>query len=230
KNIVKINSLFVGSVIVLLLVAVVLGNAVDFRAAFTFIKNGIVSAIKIFFSGFAFVINLVMKMFRDEPAEGTGEIYVPHNPTRESNFAAGESIIVVLKILLLIAFVYVVVRIIVKIIKALLVKQQGMLDIVEEAEIERTLVVESTGIKRMFNVLFSPEEKLRKMYKKHILGYSYDIKLKNSSTCKEIQNEIMKNTNEDLSTLTELYSDVRYGGKPVDRGDLKKIKQLTSKR
>ncbi|MCM1272344.1 MAG: hypothetical protein NC225_01960 [Clostridium sp.] len=230
KNIVRTNSLFVGVVIAVLLVAAVLGNSIDFTAVLTAIKNVVVTVVKVIFSGIAFIINLIMKLFSAETAVGTGDTYTAVNKPRENNFAAGESILVLLQYALLAVLIYVAVKIIIKIVKALLVKQQGMLDIVEEAEVEKNLVTEAAGIKRIWNTLFSPEEKLRKMYKKYILGYSYDIRLKNSSTCGEIQQEVMEKTNEDVSDVTKLYSDVRYGGKNVSREDLKRIKQLTQKR
>ncbi len=230
KNIIKTNSMFVVVVIAVLLVAVILGNSIDFTAVLAMIKNAVVTVVKVIFSGFAFVINLIMKLFSGDTAVSSGESYTAVNKTSESNFAAGESIIVLLKYVLLAVLVYIAVRLVIRIIKALLVKQQGVLDIVEEAEAEKKIVTETVGIKRIFNTLFSPEEKLRKMYKKYILGYSYDIKLKNSRTCGEIQQEIMEKTNEDLSALTRLYSEVRYGGKAVGKDDIKTIKQLTSKR
>ena len=78
---------------------------------------------------------------------------------------------------------------------------------------------------KMFNKM-SKEMKARHYYKQKVLKHKKDVILSADKSCEVIKHEIKENCDCDLTEITKLYSDIRYGGLPVDKEILKKMNTL----
>ena len=119
-------------------------------------------------------------------------------------------------------------KLLIKFVCGLFTRYNSLSDIVEDTPVKKKEKTEFEKRKGIFNVLFSPEERARRMYRTHILRYRYDIRLKETKTCQDICHDIKSETGEDVSELTEIYSEIRYGETKVNKDVIKKISSLTT--
>ncbi len=225
KNIAKTNSLIVGLIILFLVIAIAVVNAHDWQNLVDIIVNGIVSVIKLIGFGILFVFNIIKMFLMRMPASQINDMI--GEEMQANNYAEhGQAIFALLKFLFVAAMAFFLLMLIIKLVGRLFVRHNRLSDIVEDAPVKKKEKITTEKRKGIFSVLFSPEEKVRRMYRAHILGYRYDIKLKETKTCRDICRDIYSETGDDVSQLTEIYSEVRYGEKKTDRNVIKKISSL----
>ena len=70
-------------------------------------------------------------------------------------------------------------------------------------------------------------QRFRRMYKSYVERHIYELSLDKSTTCREIEQEMEKLEIESAHEISELYSEVRYGGVEADRKILKKMHDIT---
>ncbi|MDE5873580.1 MAG: hypothetical protein K2H07_06660 [Lachnospiraceae bacterium] len=225
KNIAKTNSLIVGLIMLFLVIAIAVVNAHDWQNLVDIIVNGIVSVIKLIGFGILFVFNIIKMFLMRMPASQINDMI--GEEMQANNYEEhGQAIFALLKFLFVAAMAFFLLMLIIKFVGRLFVRHNRLLDIVEDAPVKKKEKITTEKRKGIFSVLFSPEEKVRRMYRAHILGYRYDIKLKETKTCRDICRDICNETGDDVSELTEIYSEIRYSEKKADRNVIKKISSL----
>lgn len=227
ENIAKTNSLIVGLIMLFLVIAIAVVNSHDWHMLVDIIVNGIVSVIKLIGFGILFVFNIMTMLLMGMPTDKTNDTI--WEKMRTNNYAEhGQAIFVLLKSLCVVAMAVFLLMLLIKFVGRLFKRYNRLSDIVEDAPVKKKEKINTEKRKGIFSALFSPEEKVRRMYRTHILGYRYDIKLKETKTCGDICRDIYNETGDDVSELTEIYSEIRYGKKKADRNVIKKISSLTT--
>ncbi|MCM1082294.1 MAG: hypothetical protein NC393_02710 [Clostridium sp.] len=225
KNIAKTNSLIVGLIMLFLVLAIVVVNSHDWSRLVDIIVNGLVSVIKLIGFGILFVFNIIKMLLMRLPVSEMRDMI--GNELQESNYAAqGQAVYTLLRFLLVAVMAFFLLLLVIKFVRKLFVRHNRMSDIVEDVSVKKKEKAEREKRKGIFSALFSPEERARRMYRSHILEYRYDVKLKETKTCQDICRDIYSETGENVSELTEIYSEVRYGEKKADRNVIKKISSL----
>lgn len=225
KNIAKTNSLIVGLIMLFLVIAIAVVNAHDWQNLVDIIVNGIVSVIKLIGFGILFVFNIIKMFLMRMPASQINDMI--GEEMQANNYAEhGQAIFDLLKFLFVAAMAFFLLMLLIKSVGRLFIRYNRLSDIVEDAPVKNKEKITTEKRKGIFSVLFSPEEKVRRMYRAHILGYRYDVKLKETKTCGDICRDIYNETGDDVSELTEIYSEIRYGEKKADRNVIKKISSL----
>lgn len=227
KTIAKTNSLIVGLIMLFLVIAIAAANSHDWHVLADIIVNGIASVIKLIGFGILFIFN-IMKMFLMRMPAGQINDMIGEE-IRENNYAEhGQAIFALLKFLFVAAMAIFLLLLLIKFVCRLFIRHNRLSDIVEAAPVKKKEKLKTEQRKGIFSVLFSPEERARRMYRAHILGYRYDIKLRETKTCRDICRDIYNETGDDVSELTEIYSEIRYGEKKADKSVIKKISSLTT--
>lgn len=225
KNIAKTNSLIVGLIMLFLVIAIAVVNAHDWQNLVDIIVNGIVSVIKLIGFGILFVFNIIKMFLMRMPASQINDMI--GEEMQANNYAEhGQAIFDLLKFLFVAAMAFFLLMLLIKSVGRLFIRYNRLSDIVEDAPVKNKEKITTEKRNGIFSVLFSPEEKVRRMYRAHILGYRYDVKLKETKTCGDICCDIYNETGDDVSELTEIYSEIRYGEKKADRNVIKKISSL----
>ena len=225
KNIAKTNSLIVGLIMLFLGITIAVVNSHDWNTLVDIIVNGIVSVIKLIGFGILFVFNIIKMFFMRMPVGQINDMI--GEEMRANNYAEhGQAIFALLKTLFVAAMAFFLLMLLIKFVGRLFIRHNRLSDIVEAAPVKKKEIITTEKRKSIFSILFSPEEKVRRMYRAHILGYRYDIKLKETKTCGDICHDIYNETGDDVSELTEIYSEIRYGEKKADRNVIKKISSL----
>ena len=228
KKVISRNNTIVFGIIVLLVVCMVIGYLIDYSKVEAILKAIGGKILKLFGSVlmiFLLLYDNVIKETADRPdAFNTEAINSMKGHARTAldssmvflYIACAFIVFIILKKLLTIA------------VKLLFARNKSQDDIVEEAESISYIAEEKPAKKSIFKRL-SDEEKFRNKYKKHIETYKYDIKLSNNRTCRDIADEISQCELGDVSDITEMYAQVRYGKVPVDKPMLRKINSLVRK-
>ncbi|MBD5096359.1 MAG: hypothetical protein HDT40_04995 [Lachnospiraceae bacterium] len=225
KNIAKTNSLIVGLIMLFLGITIAVVNSHDWNTLVDIIVNGIVSVIKLIGFGILFVFNIIKMFFMRMPVGQINDMI--GEEMRANNYAEhGQAIFALLKTLFVAAMAFFLLMLLIKFVGRLFIRHNRLSDIVEAAPVKKKEIITTEKRKSIFSILFSPEEKVRRMYRAHILGYRYDVKLKETKTCGDICHDIYNETGDDVSELTEIYSEIRYGEKKADRNVIKKISSL----
>lgn len=225
KNIAKTNSLLVGFIMLFLVIVIAVVNSHDWQNLVDIIVNGFVSVIKLIGFGILFVFNII-KMFLMRMSAGQINDMISEEMQANNYAEHGQAIFALLKILFVAAMAFFLLMLLIKFVGRLFIRYNRMSDIVEDAPVKKKEKITTEKRKSIFSVLFSPEEKVRRMYRAHILGYRYDIRLKETKTCGDICRDIYNETGDDVSELTEIYSEIRYSEKKADRNVIKKISSL----
>ncbi|MCM1286791.1 MAG: hypothetical protein NC240_00670 [Clostridium sp.] len=225
KNIAKTNSFIVGLIMLLLVIVIVTVNSHDWSRLVDIIVNGIVSVIKLIGFGILFVFNIIKMLLMRLPVSKISDTI--GNELQESNYAEqGQAVYVLLRFLLVAVMAFFLLMLVIKFVRKLFVRHNRMSDIVEDISVKKKEKTEHEKRKGIFSVLFSHEERARRMYRAHILAYRYEVKLKETKTCQDICHDIYSETGDDVSELTEIYSEVRYGEKRADRNVIKRMSSL----
>lgn len=225
KNIAKTNSLIVGLIMLFLVIVIAVVNSHDWQNLVDIIVNGLVSVIKLIGFGILFVFN-ILKMFFTRMSAGQINDMIGEEMQVNNYAEHGQAIFALLKFLFVAAMALFLLMLLIKFVCRLFIRYNRLSDIVEDAPVKKKEKISTEKRKGIFSALFSPEERVRRMYRTHILEYRYDIKLKETKTCRDICRDIYNETGDDLSELTEIYSEIRYGEKKADRNVIKKISSL----
>lgn len=225
KNIAKVNSLIVGFIMVFLVISIAAVNSQDWHMLVDIIVNGIVSVIKLIGFGILFLFNII-KMLLMRMSAGQINDMIGQEMQANNYAEQGQAIFTLLKFLFFAAMAFFLLKMFIKLACRLFLRHNRLSDIVEAAPVKKREKTEYEKRKGIFSALFSPEERARRMYRTHILRYRYDIRLKETKTCGEICRDISDETGDDVSELTGIYSEIRYGKKKVDRNIIKKISSL----
>lgn len=226
KNIIKTNSVMVVSIILVLVIAILLCNMYNWQHAADAVIRGALAVIKLIGAGILFVFNLLKLLFmRGGISQNPIAEQLPEIDYADSGYDAFRF----LRIIFVVILAGLAIRQIIKFLRKLLIRHNKLSDMVEDVNIKELSDVRKQKTKRLFGGLFSPQERARRMYKGYILGYRYDICLNSTKTCQDIKTEISDETGDDVSKLTSLYSDIRYGPENADKNIVRAMYELTRK-
>lgn len=226
KNIVFVNSCVVGSVLILLLVSMLLFVRIDMTVILEGLKSGLAAAFKIIWLAGSFVGAVLSSLI----TTGTTDISsyggsYGENIAAQSGKLAGalEALLKLLLVFLLIYMLYRIGRYLLRIMLTACRRETGKAESLSEP-VKKYVVREKLPHKKAQR----PDAELlfRRTYRGRILRYRYEIDLDRSKTCRDIESQVKKLGMGDISELTELYCDVRYGGRSVDRQLLREIRRL----
>lgn len=227
QRIITVNTIIVGVVLLLLLGVTVLCRSIDFRALFLGIGQGFVAVIRIMWLVLSFFGGIISSMI----TTGRSNLAV-HSEHYGQEIGAeagrlGSMMETVLVVVLLVLVLYVLCRLSVRIFKLLIKKHSYDGDMIETVTpVRKNILREKIPGRRLRRL--SGEEKIRKMYRSYILRYRYDITLHAGKTTEMIETELSDRQIADVSELTDIYREVRYGGADADRQMIKKMKRLTN--
>ncbi len=226
NKVVARNNVIVLTIIAILIVGIYVGLNVDFSTIANVIKNVFMSVLKLvgsLFMLFFLFLESMVKTGEFSGAVGDG------NSAKETNEyidKAVDSLEIILYAGVFLVSVFFAWKLIKFIIKKLLAKTGHQEDIVEVAESVKDNNV--TGKKhKFFKGKLTAEDKARKYYKQAIERYKYSIRLSNTKTCRDIQKDIQGEGLGDVSELTQVYADIRYGQVIPDKKMLKKMSILS---
>lgn len=227
KNIISTNTMIVAGVLVLLAVGLILGRLLHLENALLKLWEGILSVFKLLSYIIMFVVTILGSLLSSGDDAVEEHLEFDSGQTVEHIGRIGTSLEVILKIVLLLLAIYAVYRIAARIIKRLMVSRNFADDIIESAETNKKSSIESVRRRGIFGIGLSKEERARRYYRMRIMRYRYDISLDKSRTCHELEDLISENELGDVSEITGLYSDIRYGNRAVDREILRDMNRLS---
>ncbi len=224
KRVISRNNHIVFLVVALLIVSMVIGCMLDYHkleAAIMGLLKGVLR--------FVVSVCMIFGIFFDNlmrESSGSANAFDEKSMNQMKYYAteAGGSFEVILYAVLGIICAVILVKFTKFAVKLLLSKNKHHDDVVEKAEKIIEYNVE-TKKKAIFKRL-SDEDKLRKKYKEYIEQFKHDIRLTNTRTSRDIAKEIKSCELGDVTEITDIYSQVRYGNLEADRKLLKKVSSL----
>ncbi len=229
KNIISRNSAIVIMVIGLLILGIFLGRAMKIDVAIHNFFRGIVAMIGLVVYGIFFLFKLFINMFANSGEGGsfTADNYWNEN-TREAAGKVGLMGDFLIKLVLALLLLFVATKIVGRLIKVLFSLRRNPEDIIEASESSKK---DQINIRQwnIFKSKLSNEEKIRKYYKTRVLRERYDVLLTKTKTCRQIEEELKEKEVCDLTEITDIYADVRYGDVVPDKGMVKRVSTLSRK-
>ena len=228
RQILKMNSLIIAGIFLCMLVAVLLGEALQLPDALVRMGDAIVSVLRIAFFGTVLVFRWLGRLFRFTSSHEMHESAQRLRKEVEENHAFANMMEVFLKVLFVALVIFIIVRIFYRIMKVLSKKYHrstgervtetgGRKDVRIRLEHENLF-------ERMRNYL-SMEERARRIYKKRILELRKDQPPEAYETTADILEGLRSEDRSGLPELTKLYEGVRYGNVVPDRAYLSKMKK-----
>ena len=222
------NSLIIAGIFLCMLVAVLLGEALQLPDALVRMGDAIVSVLRIAFFGTVLVFRWLGRLFRFTSSHEMHESAQRLRKEVEENHAFANMMEVFLKVLFVALVIFIIVRIFYRIMKVLSKKYHrstgervtetgGRKDVRIRLEHENLF-------ERMRNYL-SMEERARRIYKKRILELRKDQPPEAYETTADILEGLRSEDRSGLPELTKLYEAVRYGNVVPDRAYLSKMKK-----
>ena len=227
KKVISRNNVIVFWITVLLVVGMVVGCLLDYskiEAVLKIVGTEVLKVVASVFMIFALLFDNVIKESSGRPDAFNVDAI---NSMKGHAKTALDSSIIFLYIACALTILIVLKKFLKFAIKLLFTRNKSQDDIVEEAD-SISYAIEEIPKKKIFKRL-SDEDKLRKKYKTYIERYKYDIRLSNSRTCRDIADEIKDGDLGEPEEITQLYAQVRYGNKAVDRAMLRRINVLARK-
>ncbi len=224
KRVISRNNKIVFLVVILLVVSMVIGCVLDYHKLETAVMGVLKGVLKLVVSLcviFGLLFENIMRETSnsanafDAEAMGQMKYYAKE---------AGNSLEIILYAALAGICIVILVKFTKFAVKLLLSKNKHHDDVVEKAEKIVEYNVENKK-KTIFKRL-SDEDKLRKKYKEYIEQFKHDIRLTNTRTSRDIAEEINNCDLGEVTEITEIYSQIRYGNRETDRKLLKKVSSL----
>ena len=224
KRIVKTNTMIVMLIIGLLIVGLILGEVLGLDDMLLRLIKAVLYLINLIFLGIRALIKL-LAFFIGGDREQINEIRDMSigEEARVIPAKAGEFFDSILKLLMALLAIYILYRVAAWFIRLLLRRRNVSGDIIEKADV-RTGSFDSYSGRKKKGRGASAEDRIRAAYKEHILRFKYDIRLENNMTPEEISEELYDKEIADVSYITMIYSDVRYGGQKPTREMFKNMK------
>lgn len=225
-GLIKLNSPIVMGIIVLLLVCIALSTLLNTKEGADFIIGIMLQALKIIILGVTFYFKFLLLLFRfgnvrrsvegfEEKVEGT----VPEDTPDVLN-------IVMLFVFFIIA-VFFLVKLAKKIILYLMEKRQPKTDTIEAIPDSHDMIKREKIRKTRF--VLSADERARRIYKDRIERGRGIVSIKSDMTCRDIKRAFDENEAGDISEITDLYAEIRYGDTKVDGKIINEMNRLAKR-
>ena len=229
KQMVSVNSFIVTTICIIIVVIVLLADVLGLPKVVMGFFLALLGILKIIFILLRIVYTLVAGLFGGVGGMPAQEGMRQIEEVAQDDGILSKIIYFILVSAIIIAAVYILLKICRVIIKWLLAKQDRN-ETIEELDTRKKKRVERTRIEKEDSYgLLSSEQKARRIYKKKVLSFRRHFLPDSFDTAGDIEEAMLRYTKNDLDrkeTITELYEAVRYGDKTPDRNYLRRMKQL----
>ncbi|MCR5147901.1 MAG: DUF4129 domain-containing protein [Eubacterium sp.] len=229
KRMLSVNSVIVIGIIIISIVAVVLAEVFDLdRLLVKFLKS-MVWVLRLIVFGFKTFYEFVAALLGGKSTGDDNSIRpMDMFENAEKEMSKGANVIVVLAMIIIAAVViYFVIR---KIVRTLLTKKNEETDTVTTIEpIKKNEAEKKTSFLARIRERLSAEERFRRLYKNTVISLDKPYVPAESETTKDIEERLLEMSGDDISDITELYDDVRYGGRNVDAALLREMKRRVNR-
>ena len=231
RQITKVNTIVIVGVFLCMIIVILLGEAVHLPDAFVGFLQAMLGILKTLFFGVVLVFRWIANLFGFGSKEKTHEVsrQLRQEATKPGTYS--NILEFVLKGLLLALAVFVIIKILARVLRILSARYRNnsvmqRADLVEETKETdiRTKIPHPSLFKRMRDSM-SMEERARKIYRKRVMNLKKDLILAETDTTADIEEKALEQAGVSLPELTALYNNVRYGNVTVDRAYLSRMKQ-----
>ena len=231
RQITKVNTIVIVGVFLCMIIVILLGEAVHLPDAFVGFLQAMLGILKTLFFGVVLVFRWIANLFGFGSKEKTHEVsrQLRQEATKPGTYS--NILEFVLKGLLLALAVFVIIKILARVLRILSARYRNnsvmqRADLVEETKETdiRTKIPHPSLFKRMRDSI-SMEERARKIYRKRVMNLKKDLILAETDTTADIEEKALEQAGVSLPELTALYNNVRYGNVTVDRAYLSRMKQ-----
>lgn len=225
--ILKTNSKIVIAILCFLLFVLLAARTIDLTWVFRMIRNTFVEFFKLIASIFVFILNFLSVLASGEKKTETTVNQGYEEITPNDTYTIWIILEIVSKVFLVVLAGYLLYKMGKRLLKLLLVSRTNDQDIVERAETKKNIKRRKSSVgKRIFR-RWSYEERIRKCYKYTIENFQPDIHLSKYQTSRDIETDIVDQELGDVNELTEIYTEVRYGNRKIDKTMLKRADALS---
>lgn len=224
SDIVGINTKIIGLFIVILFGLMLIGSVLNLDFVVKAVAGFAQSLFKIIVLGIKLLVAMLGKLFKRRIYDD--EMISHIEDEVESLVKTNNTLEVILFVGLFVLAIFIVYKILRKIIKKLLMSKNSALDLIEDVNIPKNEKVKKIKSERFLFGKQSLAEKCRKIYKKKIETYKYDIRLDSNKTAVEINSLIIEDELGDETRLTNIYAKVRYSDEEITKSTLKEIRNL----
>lgn len=228
RQILSVNTIMVGAIILCLTLGLVLGEVFDFRRVIVLIGQAILAVVRVFAMLVGIFFHFVSFWFRSGETETDEHQQFDDGDVPTQLRSVGQTLEPVLYVGLICLGLFITYKVLVRFVRFLMSRRNISTDQVELVVVKKKKAEQRTrtGEKQR---LLSRRQRARRCYKDCIERYRYDIALEQSKTGREIEAELSEQSLADVTELTRCYEDIRYGDAEVDRAMLQKMRRLSSR-
>ena len=228
RQILSVNTIMVGAIILCLTIGLVLGEVFDFRRVIALIGQAILAVVRVIAMVIGLFYHYISFWFRGGEAETSEHQQFDDGDVPSGIRSVGQTLEPVLYVGLICLGLFIAYKVLVRFVRFLMARRNISTDQVELVVVKKKKEEQRTHAdeKRRF---LSRRQRARRCYKDCIERYRYDIALEQSKTGREIETELNEQSLADVTELTRCYEDIRYGDAEVDRALLPKMRRLSSR-
>ena len=228
RQILSVNTIMVGAIILCLTLGLVLGEVFDFRRVIALIGQAILAVVRVIAMVIGLFYHYISFWFRSGEAEASEHQEFGDGGVPAGIRSIGQTLEPVLYVGLICLGVFIAYKLMVWFVRFLMSRRNLSTDQVELVVVKRKKEEQRTRAEEKQRFL-SRRQRARRCYKDCIERYRYDIALDQSKTGREIEKELSEQSLADVTELTRCYEDIRYGETEVDRAMLQKMRRLSSR-
>lgn len=228
RQILSVNTIMVGAIILCLTLGLVLGEVFDFRRVIALIGQAILAVVRVIAMVIGLFYHYISFWFRSGEAEASEHQEFDDGGVPAGIRSIGQTLEPVLYVGLICLGVFIAYKLLVRFVRFLMSRRNLSTDQVELVVVKRKKEEQRTRAEEKQRFL-SRRQRARRCYKDCIERYRYDIALDQSKTGREIEKELSEQSLADVTELTRCYEDIRYGETEVDRAMLQKMRRLSSR-
>lgn len=226
KRIIVTNSTFVGGIICALLVMVIALNVFGVDGSSMPIWRGLGAAALLLFFGVIYLYGSFVNKFTDSTKDGFVYGKAEDLFKDEGSNKLGEVLEMLLFVGIIIGVIYVLYKMITLFAKLFLMQKQNFEDSIERADALTDVAEKRSVSDKKYKSQSSAEEKVRRLYKNHIMKRRHFLYPSEYKTARDYEKETQEQELGDISAMTNLYTSVRYGNGTVDKETVKEMKEL----
>lgn len=228
RQILSVNTIMVGAIILCLTLGLVLGEVFDFRRVIALIGQAILAVVRVIAMVIGLFYHYISFWFRSGEAEASEHQEFDDGGVPAGIRSIGQTLEPVLYVGLICLGVFIAYKLLVRFVRFLMSRRNLSTDQVELVVVKKKKEEQRTRAEEKQRFL-SRRQRARRCYKDCIERYRYDITLDQSKTGREIEKELSEQSLADVTELTRCYENIRYGETEVDRAMLQKMRRLSSR-
>ena len=228
RQILSVNTIMVGAIILCLTLGLVLGEVFDFRRVIALIGQAILAVVRVIAMVIGLFYHYISFWFRSGEAETSEHQEFDDGDVPAGIRSIGQTLEPVLYVGLICLGVFIAYKLLVRFVRFLMSRRNLSTDQVELVVVKKRKEEQRTRAEEKQRFL-SRRQRARRCYKDCIERYRYDIALDQSKTGREIEKELSEQSLADVTELTRCYEDIRYGEVEVNRAMLQKMRRLSSR-